>query len=319
MYSEEYRMIRRIGLRLVTILLAAGPVWAAALGTSARSIIPGEVQQIISVDYRQVSQAPVAESLRDKILPENLKQFETALRSVAIDPEKEIDQLTFVSFREGSQLRFVGLAQGQFPLKRIFARLKARKTKATRLRGNYLYDMGSGGLRMTLLDDSTMLFGELMSLTAALGARDGEMGSLNSNKALLDLMPEVESGPIWSVLDAAGTQTMLRSALGDAAKLADYETTKKRLLASRYAMDFTDGVNFNLDVITSDSMTAATLSRLIQAGVMFKKIQAAGAEKIALDSLNVDSEGDNLRMRFKTDDKNFESLLNSDLFAAVSR
>jgi len=203
MYSEASRTSRRIGLRLVTmILLAAGPVWAAALGTSARSVIPGEVQQIISVDYRQVNQSSVAESLRDKILPENLKQFETALRSVSIDPEKEIDQLTFVSFRDGTRLRFVGLAQGEFPLKKIFARLKARKTKATRLRGNYLYDMGSGGLRMTLLDSSTMLFGELPSLTAALAARDGELGSLQSNSTLLDLMPEVESGPIWSVLDA---------------------------------------------------------------------------------------------------------------------
>src|SRR5438105_7553296 len=123
MYSEAVMIIRKIGLTLVTLLVAA-PLWPAALGTSARSVIPGEVQQIISVDYRQVSQAPVAESLRDKILPDNLKQFETALRGVAIDPEKDIDQLTFVSFRDGSQLRFVGLAQGQFPLKKVFARLK---------------------------------------------------------------------------------------------------------------------------------------------------------------------------------------------------
>ncbi len=44
-------------------------------------------------------------------------------------------------------------------------------------------------------------------------------------------------------------------------KLADYETVKKRLLGSRYTMNFANGVNFDLDVLTSDSVTAATLSR----------------------------------------------------------
>ena len=43
---------------------------------------------------------------------------------------------------------------------------------------------------------------------------------------------------------------MMRSALGDATKVADYDTVKKRLLGSRYTMDFSSGVNFNLDVIS---------------------------------------------------------------------
>jgi len=49
---------------------------------------------------------------------------------------------------------------------------------------------------------------------------------------------------------------------GRCCKVADYDTVKKRLLGSRYTMDFSSGVNFNLDVITSDSMTAATMSSL---------------------------------------------------------
>ena len=43
---------------------------------------------------------------------------------------------------------------------------------------------------------------------------------------------------------------MMKSALGDAASLADYDVVKKRLLGSRYAMDFTNGVKFDLDVAT---------------------------------------------------------------------
>jgi hypothetical protein len=112
---------------------------------------------------------------------------------------------------------------------------------------------------------------------------------------------------------------MLRSALGDAARLADYETVKKRLLASRYVMNFNSGVNFDMDVLTTDSMTAATLSSLLKAGVMYKKMNATPVEKIAMDSLTVNSDSSNLQLHFKTDDKKFQSLMHSELFAAVSK
>lgn len=112
---------------------------------------------------------------------------------------------------------------------------------------------------------------------------------------------------------------MLNSALGDAAKLADYDTVSKRLKASRYQMNFEHGVNFDLDVITSDSFTATSLSSLMRAGVMFKRMQASAQEKPLFDNMTVDSDGDQLRVHFKSDDKQFQSLLNSQLFAAVSR
>jgi len=67
---------------------------------------------------------------------------------------------------------------------------------------------------------------------------------------------------------------MMRSALGDASKIADYDTLKKRLLGSRYTMNFNSGVNFDLAVVTSDSLTAATLSSLVKAGMLYKKMNA---------------------------------------------
>ena len=111
---------------------------------------------------------------------------------------------------------------------------------------------------------------------------------------------------------------MMHSALGDASKIADYETLKKRILASRYTMSFQSGVNFDLSVLTSDSMTAATLSSLVKAGMLYKKLNASPIEKTAIDSTSVDSDSSNLQVHFKTDDQKFQSLLHSELFAAVS-
>jgi hypothetical protein len=112
---------------------------------------------------------------------------------------------------------------------------------------------------------------------------------------------------------------MMRSTLGDAAKLTDYEMVKKRLLGSRYTMDFSNGLDFNLDVLTSDTITAATLSSLIKAGVMFRKMGASGPEKTALESVTIDSDSSNLKLHFRSDEKRFQSLLQSDLFATVTR
>jgi hypothetical protein len=298
------------------LLLAGMPLLAMPLGTSARVVIPADIQQIISVDYRALKNSPTALALKARVLPDQLKEFETALRGFGIDPDNDVEQLTFASFRAKKNVEIIGLAQGTFPTKKILARMKLKKVKPFKYRTSDLYSM-PGGQEMTFLDDFTMLFGQKTAVQAALDARDGEAPALGSNSAVADNIAAVDSGPVWSVLDAQGTQNLLHSTLGDAAKLTDYEMVRKRLLGSRYTMDFNNGVNFNLSVVTSDSMTAATLSSLVQAGVLFRKMNAQGVEKTALESVTVNSESANLRLNFKSDEKKFQSLVQSDLFASV--
>jgi hypothetical protein len=308
--------MKRIILCLCVLLPAGLPLLAMPLGTSARVVIPADIQQIISVDYRALKNSPTALALKARVLPDQLKEFETSLRGVGIDPDNDVEQLTFASFRANKNVEIIGLAQGTFPTKKILARMKVKKIKPSKYRTSNLYSM-PGGQEMTFLDDFTMLFGQRSAVQAALDARDGEAPALASNSTIADNIAAVDSGPVWSVLDAQGTQNLLHSTLGDAAKLTDYEMVRKRLLGSRYTMDFNNGVNFNLSVVTSDSMTAATLSSLVQAGVLFRKMNAQGVEKTALDSVTVNSDSANLKLSFKSDEKKFQSLVQSDLFASV--
>jgi hypothetical protein len=305
---------------LVFLLLVVGaPLWASPLGTAARTAIPRDVQQIISVDYRSLKNSPSAMALKERLLPENLKQFETSLRGVGITPDNDLDQLSFVTFRiPKSGLRMIGLAQGNFTPKKITAKMKTKKVKPITLRTNTIWPM-AGGMEMTFLDDSTLLFGESGALRNALDARDGEAEPVSNNEQINGLISSVDSGMVWSVLDQQGTQTMMRSALGDAAKLADYETVKKRLLGSHYTMDFGSTVDFNLDVVTSDSVTATAVSSLVKAGMMYKKMTGNNIEKSALQDVSADSEGANFRVHFRSDEKKFQSLMNTDMFAAMTK
>ena len=287
------------------LLLAGLPLLAMPLGTSARVVIPADILQIISVDYRALKNSPTALALKARVLPDQLKEFETSLRGFGVDPDNDVEQLTFASFRTKKDVQIIGLAQGTFPTKKILARIKVKKLKPLKYRTSDLYSM-PGGQEITFLDDFTMLFGQKAAVQAALDARDGEAPALGSNSAITDNISAVDSGPVWSVLDAQGTQNLLHSTLGDAAKLTDYEMVRKRLLGSRYTMDFNNGVNFNLSVVTSDSMTAATLSSLVQAGVLFRKMNAQGVEKTALESVTVNSDSANLKLNFKSDEKKFQ-------------
>jgi hypothetical protein len=310
--------MQRLGQLFGVVLVLSVMGAALPLGTSARAVIPADIQQIISVDYRALRSSDTAMALKAQVLPENLKQFEEALKAIGIDPDKDVEQLTFVSYRIGKGTRTVGVAQGIFPMKAFMKKMTVKKIKPAKYREALIYP-ASSGFQMTFLDENTLLFGETAAIQNALDTRDGYLQGLDSNSQISDMIPSVDSGSVWSVLDQQGTQNMLRSALGDASSLADYETLKKRLLGSRYQMNFTSGVNFDLDVVTADSITAATLSSFVKMGMLYKKMNATPTEKVAMDSMTVDSDSSNLQLHFKTDDKKFQSLLHSDLFAAVSR
>jgi hypothetical protein len=301
----------------LTTCLATSAV-AAPVGSSARAAIPAQAQQIISVDYRALRNSESGMALKNRVLPENLKQFEESMRGMGVDPEKDVDQLTFVSFRSKAGVKTVGIAQGTFALKTFAAKTKLKKIKAKKYRTNDVYP-ASTGMVMSFLDPTTIVFGEGYAVEAALDARDGEAESLGGNSKMSSMMADVESGPVWSVLDDKGTQTMMKSALGEASQLADYENVKARLLGSNYIVDFSRGVNFDLTVSTADNMTASTMASLIKAGVMFKKANGTAAEKMALDGMTVRSDSSDLQLHFKADDHKFESLLQTDLFAAVSK
>jgi hypothetical protein len=299
-------------------LLCASAAYAMPLNSSARAVVPADLQQLISVDYRALKDSATAMQLKQQLLPDNLKQFEEALKGVGIDPDKDVDTLAFAAFRTPKGgMKTVGVAAGPFAMKTVVKKMTVRKIKGTKYRTSVLYPM-DGGMMMTFLDDSTLLFGDSGSVKMALDTRDGQILGVDTNSTMSDMMSEVDSAPVWSILDQAGTQNVMRSALGDASKIGDFDTVKKRLLGSRYTMNFNSGVNFDLTVVTSDSVSAATLSSLVKAGLLYKKMSATGAEKVAMENTSVESDSSNVQFHFKSSDKQFQSLMHSDLFAAVS-
>src|SRR5205814_2818092 len=108
----------------LSVVLLSAAAAAAPLGSSVRPAIPAEVQQLISVDYRMLKNSDTAQQLKNQVSPDQLKQFEVALRGAGIDPDRDVDQLTFVSYRSPKQgLEIVGAAQGVFATKTVLRKL----------------------------------------------------------------------------------------------------------------------------------------------------------------------------------------------------
>lgn len=295
---------------------------AAQLSTDARSAIPRDVQQLVAIDYRAMQNSPTAMQLRDRVMPPDLKQFDEALQRSGFNENHDVDQLAFALFRPrptSDSVDILGLAQGQFPTDDILANFKKRHIKPTVIRENQIYPMARTGMVLCFVDPSTMVFGNLDAVKASLDARDGNTPTLLSNSTLMDAMKSTDSADLWSVLDQTGTQTMMKQLLGQAGSVADYDSIRKRLLVSWYGMNFQHGVSFDMTLVTGDAFAAATVSSLLNAAVVYKKLTATDAEKAALADTDVSSSSGNLLVHFAASDADFASLLHSSLFQSMVR
>ncbi len=315
------RILAKSFLPLAGLALSAVFCPAAQLSSDAKAAIPRDVQQLIVVDYRAMQNSPAAMSLKDRVLPPELKRLETALKTSGLKVDQDADVLTFAAFRAdgGTGTHIVGIAQGQFHTRDILASFTKSKTKPQTLRNNSIYPMGSNGMSVVFLNQTTMVFGDKDAVRAALDARDGITSNFLSNGDMVNEMLAVDTKAVWSLLDAKGTQTMMKGVLGDAAQLADYDTVRNRMKSSRYTMDFQNGVKFDMAVVMSDTVTAATAATLMKGVSIMKKTSGTPLEKSALDDTTIDSNSGTLTVSYSSSDSQFANLLTSPLFQSVVR
>jgi hypothetical protein len=314
----------------VMMLAAVARVPAAQLSTDARGAIPHDVQQLVVIDYRAMQNSTAAMNLRNRVMPPELKQFDEALDKFTLGKpgssqggeqiDQYVEELAFALFRpspSSDTLQSVGIAQGQFPTQDILASFRAQKLKATVIRTNSVYPMAKTGMVLCFVDPSTMVFGTKDSVTKALDVRDGMAPSMLTNGPMMNAMQSVDSEPLWSILDNKGTQTMMKALLGEAGSVTDFDTVKQRLESSWYSMNFSHGVKFDLTIETGDSFAAATVSSLLSAAVMLRKMTGSDTEKQALNDTSIGSNSGKLTVDYVSSDSDFAALLQSPLFQNV--
>lgn len=321
---RSWRMFKLKTLFFVSLAAAAMsisvPAVAVELSGDARSAIPHDLQQLVVVDYRAMQNSDSAMQLKDRVMPPDLRQFDDAVQKSGINDNHDVDSLAFVLYRTAptsDELETVGIAQGQFPVEDMIATFRKQKVRPTVIRTNRVYPMGKTGMVLCFVDPSTMVFGSSEAVKQALDARDGLTPSMLTNGPIMDAMKSVDSEPLWSILDQKGTQTLMRHLLGEAGSMTDYDSVRKRLVGSWYTMDFQHGVKFDLTITTGDTFAAATVSSLLNAAALYKKMSGTDSEKAALSATDISSNSGQLVVHFETSDSQFDTLLKSPLFQSV--
>jgi hypothetical protein len=320
--NEKVKITMARSLAVAACMTGATLAHAAQLSTDARTAVPHEVQQLVVIDYRAMENSSAAMELRGRVMPPELKQFDEALTKSGLNENHDVEQLAFALFRPtaGSDaLVTVGIAQGQFPEQDILATFRKNKVKATVLRTNKIYPLAKTGMMLCFVDASTMIFGAKDAVQKALDARDGVEPSMLTNNTMMDAMKTVDTASLWSILDEKGTQTMMKQVLGEAGagSVTDLDTVQKRLQGSWYGMDFQHGVKFDLTISTGDSFAAATISSLLTAAVMVRKMSGSDAEKQALADTDIASDSGRMSIHFAASDTDFTGLLHSPLFQSM--
>lgn len=309
----------------LTIGLLSPLAWGAPLGPTARAIIPVDTHQIISVDYRMLRMFETAMTLGKRVLPDNLREFEDALKDVGVNPDTDLDSLTFASFDDERQTpHMVAIAVGSFSPASISSDLRQRKLVPSK-NGRYdLYPV-SHTLAMTFLDEDLLVLGDPLALKRVLSVREHRSLSIDSDEDVAKVMGLIDKATVWSALDRTAAQRMLLSALGDDPRLASLAGAKEKLLGAYFRMNFTGGIRFAMDVVTSDAASSAALKSLLKMGMLYKSISANPTQKVLLDHVSVasttrsaGSDSSDLKLQFKADDQQLQILLQSECFAATS-
>jgi hypothetical protein len=320
MMKASFHRLGSVALGIAAALTPAA-AFGAQLSSDGKASIPKDIQQLIVVDYRAMQNSSAAMELKDRVLPPELKRLETAMKTSGLKVDQDADTLAFAAFRApgGEGTRIVGIAQGQFHTREVLANFTKQKTKPVVLRNNSIYPMGAAGMSVVFLNQTTMVFGDRDSVKAALDARDGLTPNFLANSEMVNEMGIVDSKAVWSLLDQKGTQTMMKGVLGEAAQLADYDTVRNRMKSSRYTMDFQNGVKFDMAVVMSDTITAATAATLMKGVSIMRKTSGTPMEKSALDQTTIDSNSGTLTISYGSSDSQFATLLSSPLFQSVVR
>ena len=158
------------------MVFAPGMASAAQLSSDGKAAIPKDVQQLIVVDYRAMQNSPAAMSLKDRVLPPELKRLETALKNVRPEGRSGCGCAGVCGVPSGRWDRHEdcrdcagSVSHPRDPGELCQDRRPSRWCSAT----TACIRWAPAGMGVAFLNQTTMVFGDRDAVKAALDARDG--------------------------------------------------------------------------------------------------------------------------------------------------
>jgi len=260
----------RATLTVCLLFFLPGLLCAQQAAHAGLASFPADTQQVAYLDLAQLRSSPDYPQIRLHILSQQLGGFQMFLRSVGIDPEKDIDELV-LGWR-GQTLSgpgSFGIAAGRFEPDRVQQFFGKTQLPAPSYAGYDLFAFGSGAdpedTFFTFLDSSLAAFGRLHDLKALLDVREGSAAGLERNETFRGYETELEdSAPQWGILSGkAAANAAVPWLAGGKKTTVDMTAFLEPVQAVLYRVDWDGGFTAHISVVCKTPETAAGLLQLL--------------------------------------------------------
>ena len=270
------RLIRLLPALLAVLILAPPGASQSALRSDALYLLPQESSLVAFVDLQALRSSPHYDLLRQRLLTPRAAAYERFLRSLGIDPEKNLDWVAWVRApvraTPGREV-LLGIAQGRFRPELAEQFFLQQRLPIDAYRGQSLYpyrgERGAKDFSVTFLDATTVAFGHRAGLELMLETRFGGRPDLSRNQALISRVNEVNGrAPAWAVFDARSTPGAVRRLFPEVVKFDDYARVAGGFRASTLQIAFGQQTSIVFQVSCNSATDAETLSHLLQTGLL---------------------------------------------------
>jgi hypothetical protein len=335
-----------VATALCLVLALAGVARVAHAGSVTSSVLgmfPKDVSEVGYADLKTARQATWFAQFEGQVLPTRFSHFERFLTSAGIDANKQVDEVIWAvsspspppssggaastgdaaaQLQKFSGEQVVGIALGSFSPDVVDSFFTKQKLPTATVRGYTLYAFGSGvspgDLFFFFLDSNTVAFGHRELLETMIGVHFGDVDSFLSNDTLYSLVNEVNGqGTLWAALDKKYAQLSIGRLMPEAAQFPGAADLLARVKSMTVTIQMDTGLDAQVTPQCASTGDAMTLAQLLQAGLLFKRYQAATANPDvarAIDATSISADGDNLKIRTQLSDDLLQTLLQRNAF-----
>lgn len=312
---------------LLAVLTMPRTTHAGSLDTSVIGMFPKEVGEFGYVDLKAARQYAWFPQLREQLLPSRFRQFEQFLSSAGVDPNTQVDELTWgaISDSKLTSEDVVGIALGSFDPGTTETRFKQQKLPTFDVRGYHLYAFGSGSgpgdILFTFIDANTAAFGNRKALEHLIDVRTGVSESLLTNDQLFPLINEANgTGTVWGVMNQDYAHLAMQQLVPQASQFPQAAAIIHRISAMMFSVKADNGIDATFQASCATTDDANLLSAALQAGLMYRRYQEAQQHPDlagALDQVRVSSSGDRLKVDAPVSQDMLMSLIHSRALAVT--
>ncbi|MGH9406845.1 MAG: hypothetical protein ACRD3D_13540 [Terriglobia bacterium] len=267
-------------------VLASGSVHAQAIADQALAVFPPDTQQIAYTNFADLRSMPNYRQIAGAVLDRQVLYFENFLRSIGIDPEKDVDEV-MAGWRgdPSHSSALFGLAAGRFDPAAVESFIAREHLAQRPYNGFILYASGSGvsseDLFFVFLNPGMAAFGHLTDLEYLIDAYQGQRPTLASKGDFKAWMGELEdSAPEWGITTGKAALALIAPWIEGSQK-ADLARLLAPVRAVLYSVGWQGGFSTHVSVVCDNAPDAQTLARLL---MLLKYAASVGGEHSAAEA-----------------------------------